>query len=197
MNAKEGGNLITTVAFGVPSSVTMAILLGAFLIQGLVPGPSMLTTNLALTFSFVWLIVISNIITVALCFLFLNQLVKITYVRSALLMPGLLLLVYLGSYADHNSLFDMGITLLFGIIGLVMVYLDWPLPPLILGLVLGTLIEKNLFVAYGRYEFSFLARPLVVAIFLVGIAVLVLPVLQEMFAKRLGFKEGVLVSEED
>jgi putative tricarboxylic transport membrane protein len=196
-NSKEGGNLIPTIAFGVPGSVSMAILLGAFLIQGLVPGPSMLTTNLALTFSFVWLIVISNIITVALCFLFLNQLVKITYIRSALLMPGLLLLVYLGSYADHNSLFDMGITLVFGTIGLLMVYLDWPRPPLILGLVLGTLIEKNLFVAYGRYEFGFLARPLVIAIFLVAVAVLVLPVLQEMFAKRLGFKEGVLVSEED
>jgi putative tricarboxylic transport membrane protein len=196
-NSKEGGNLIPTIAFGVPGSVSMAILLGAFLIQGLVPGPSMLTTNLALTFSFVWLIVISNIITVGLCFLFLNQLVKITYVRSALLMPGLLLLVYLGSYADKNSLFDMGLTLLFGIIGLVMVFLDWPRPPLILGLVLGTLIEKNLFVAYGRYEFGFLARPLVVAIFLIAVAVLVLPVLQEMFAKRLGIKEGVLVSEED
>jgi putative tricarboxylic transport membrane protein len=196
-NSKEGGNLIPTIAFGVPGSVSMAILLGAFLIQGLVPGPSMLTTNLALTFSFVWLIVISNIITVGLCFLFLNQLVKITYVRSALLMPGLLLLVYLGSYADKNSLFDMGMTLLFGTIGLVMVFLDWPRPPLILGLVLGTLIEKNLFVAYGRYEFGFLARPLVVAIFLVAVAVLVLPVLQEMFAKRLGIKEGVLVSEED
>jgi TctA family transporter len=157
----------------------------------------MLTTHLDLTFSFVWLIVVSNIITVALCFLFLNQLVKITRVRSALLIPGLILLVYLGSYADHNSFFDMGITLVFGAIGLIMLYLDWPRPPLILGLVLGTLIEKNLFVAYGRYEFSFFGRPLVIAIFLVALAVLLLPVLQEMFAKRLGFKEGVLVSEED
>jgi TctA family transporter len=157
----------------------------------------MLTTHLDLTFSFVWIIVVSNIITVGLCFIFLNQLVKITRVRSALLIPGLMLLVYLGSYADHNSIFDMGITLVFGAIGLTMLYLDWPRPPLILGLVLGGLIEKNLFIAHSRYEFGFLARPLVLVIFAIAVAVFLLPVMQEMFAKRLGFKEGVLVSEED
>ena len=85
-NSSTGGSLITTVAFGVPASVLMAILIGAFLIQGLVPGPDMLISeakggHLALTFSFVWIIVISNIITVGICLLFLNQLVKITYIR--------------------------------------------------------------------------------------------------------------------
>src|SRR5437764_10082547 len=80
-NSTLGGSLVTTIAFGVPASVTMAILMGAFLIQGLVPGPAMLTPapkgHLAVTFAMVWTIVISNIITVAICFLFLKQLVKI------------------------------------------------------------------------------------------------------------------------
>src|SRR5918995_3466015 len=75
-NSKEGGSLIPTLAFGVPGSVSMAILLGAFIIQGIVPGPDLLNPakHLTLTFSFVWIIVITNIITVAICFLFLNQL---------------------------------------------------------------------------------------------------------------------------
>src|SRR5579885_385997 len=94
-NSKEGGNLITTVAFGIPSTVVMAILLGAFLIQGLVPGPDMLTKNLHITFSLVWIIVVTNIITVGVCFLFLNQLVKITYVRAHLLVPFLILLIFI------------------------------------------------------------------------------------------------------
>ena len=75
-NSGLGGSLVPTIAFGVPGTVVMALLLGAFLIKGLVPGPSMLTKHLDLTFAFVWFIVISNIITVALCFLFLEQLAR-------------------------------------------------------------------------------------------------------------------------
>ena len=85
-NSTLGGSLITTIAFGVPASVIMAILLGAFIIQGIVPGPDMLIPppkgKLDLTFSFVWVIIISNIITVAVCFLFLKPLAKVTQVRG-------------------------------------------------------------------------------------------------------------------
>ncbi|MBI4322626.1 MAG: tripartite tricarboxylate transporter permease [Chloroflexi bacterium] len=193
-NSKEGGAIIPTIAFGVPGSVSMAILLGAFLIQGLVPGPSMLTTHLSLTFSFVWLIVLSNVITVGVCFLVLKHLVKITYVRGALVIPAILLMVFLGSYADSNSLAAVVVTLLFGFIGLLMVYLDWPRPPLILGLVLGTLIEKNLFISYTRYEFSFLLRPMVVAIFLVGLAIILAPTIRRVVLQRSGSKEGGIVA---
>jgi len=196
-NSSLGGALIPTIAFGVPGSPTMAILLGAFLIQGLVPGPDMLTKHLDLTFAFVWLIVISNLITVALCFLFLNQLAKITCVRGALLIPGILLLVLLGGYAESNSILDMGITLLFGFIGLLMVYLDWPRPPLILGLVLGKLVERNFFISYQLHGSGFLFRPMVIVILLIGVAALFLPVLQAFLSKRLGLKEEVFVSKED
>jgi len=182
---------------GSVGSLVLAILLGAFLIQGLVPGPDMLTKHLHLTFSFVWLIVISNVITVALCFLFINQLVKITYVRGALLVPGILLLVILGGYAESHSTFDMGITLLFGFIGLLMVYLDWPRPPLILGLVLGPLIERYFFISYGLHKMGFLLRPIVIVTLLIGLAVLFLPMIQEKLLKRLGIKENVIVPEED
>jgi TctA family transporter len=83
-NSKEGGSLIPTLAFGVPGSVSMAILLGAFIIQGIVPGPDLLNPakHLTLTMSFVWIIVVTNILTVAICFLFLNQLAKVTFVKG-------------------------------------------------------------------------------------------------------------------
>jgi putative tricarboxylic transport membrane protein len=170
-NSGLGGSLVPTIAFGVPGSVVMALLLGAFLIKGLVPGPSMLTKHLDLTFAFVWFIVIANVITVALCFLFLEQLARITYVRGALLVPGILLLVFLGAYVESKSEFDMGVALLFGLIGLVMVYVDWPRPPLILGLVLGGLIERNFFISYGIHALGFLFQPVVVIIFLTALGV--------------------------
>src|SRR3970040_426630 len=82
-NSTLGGALVPTIAFGVPGSVTMAILLGAFIIPGLVAGSPLLLPasaggHLTLTFSFVWIVVVSNIITVSVCFLFLNHLAKIT-----------------------------------------------------------------------------------------------------------------------
>lgn len=185
-NSRLGGALVPTIAFGLPASTSMAILLGAFQIKGLVPGPDMLTTKLDITFSLVWLIVVSNVITVALCYLFLNQLVKITYVRGALLIPTLLLLVFFGAYADSNALFDIGMALAFGILGLIMVHLGWQRPPLILGLVLGPLIEKNLSISYGRYQFGFLSRPIVLFILISTLIVIFSPLIQKIIDKRRG-----------
>src|SRR2546430_4257911 len=162
-NSTLGGSLVTTVAFGVPASVTMAILMGAFLIQGLVPGPSMLTPepkgHLAVTFSMVWTIVVSNVITVAICFLFLRQLVKITQIRGALLIPFILLLIAVGAFAEKNVFEDVVIVLLFGALGWVMARLGWPRPALLLGLVLGPLAENKLFLSTGNYGLAWLVRP--------------------------------------
>ena len=80
-NSKEGGDLVPTIAFGVPGSGAMAILLGGFMIMGLVPGPDMLSKHLAVTYSMVWTLVIANIITVVLSLAVLNQLAKVTYIQ--------------------------------------------------------------------------------------------------------------------
>src|SRR5688500_18385617 len=102
-NSGLGGGLIPTIAFGGPGGLTMAILLGAFLIQGITPGAKMLTENLQLTMSFVWVIVISNIITVSICFLFLEQIARITFARVGLLIPPIIMLIYVGAFAEKNA----------------------------------------------------------------------------------------------
>ncbi len=168
-NSNLGGALVPTIAFGVPGSVTMAILLGAFIIQGLVPGPPMLLPasqggHLDLTFSFVWIVVVSNVITVSVCFVFLKQLARITEVRGSLVIPFLLVLIYLGGFAQNNAFEDLIVVLAFGLLGWVMVQLDWPRPPLLLGLVLGSLAEKNLFLATDNYGWAWLGFPGVLVI---------------------------------
>jgi TctA family transporter len=197
MNAKEGGNLVTTVAFGVPGSVTMAILLGAFLIQGVVPGPKMLSDNLPLTMSFVWVLIVSHVISVGLSFLSLKWMVRITEVRSALLIPGIILLVLFGGFSDAYSVFDVFVTLAAGLLGMLMVWLDWPRPPLVLGLVLGKIAESNLFISFARYDWSFLSRPLLVGIILVGVLIAFAPLLRERLARRSGVEADLLVAEAD
>ncbi len=187
-NSTLGGSLIPTIAFGVPGSVSAAILLGAFIIQGIVPGPDMLLPppkgKLDLTFSFVWIIVISNLITVAACFLFLNSLAKITSVRSTLLMPFILLLVYLGAFAEKNAFQDVGIVLGFGFLGWVMVKLDWQRPPLILGLVLGPLMENRLFLSTDNYGWAWLGRTGVLILAVIILFGIFYPVIKKKWQSR-------------
>jgi TctA family transporter len=186
-NSTLGGSLITTIAFGVPASVVMAILLGAFIIQGIVPGPDMLIPppkgKLDLTFSFVWVIILSNAITVAICFLFLKPLAKVTQVRGAIIIPLILVLIYLGAFAEKNAFQDMIIVLFFGALGWVMEKLEWPRPPVLLGLVLGPLAENRLFLSSDNYGLAWTMRPGVLIIFSVILLGVFYPVWQKRRAR--------------
>jgi len=176
-NAKEGAGLIPTLGFGIPGSASMAILLGAFLITGITPGPEMLTTHLDLTFSMVWAIVVSNVITVAGCFLFIRQLAKVTFVRGSILVPPLVILVSLGAYTARNTLFDLVLMILFGVFGWAATRGRWPLAPLLLGLVLGRSAERNFFISYSFFGWHWLYRPAVIVLAVVIISALFWPMI--------------------
>ena len=177
-NSREGGNLIPTVAFGIPGSISMAILLSVFLIKGLVPGPDMLTRNLDVTYAMVWIIVLSNVIAVTVSFTFLNQLVRLTYVQAGLLVPFLMVLIALGAYTAHNSLADILLMLGVTVVGVAAIRWDWPRAPFLLALVLGSIAERYLFLSYSLYEWSWLTRPLVIAFALVTVAGVVWPLVR-------------------
>ena len=177
-NSKEGGALIPTIAFGVPGSTAMAILLGGFFLLGLVPGPDMLSKHLAVTFSMVWTIVIANVVTVIACFALLNKLAQLTTVRSSLLIPVILVLVFIGSYTSNNHYGDLVVTLVFGAVGYLMVLSGWPRAPLVLGLVIGKIAENNLYISIARYEAAWLTRPVVLVLIAITVAVIVYPLFQ-------------------
>jgi TctA family transporter len=178
-NSKEGGDLVPTIAFGVPGSGAMAILLGAFMIMGLVPGPDMLSKHLAVTYSMVWTLVIANIITVVLSLAILNQLARVTYIRGGLIIPFVLLLVFVGSYTANGQLADLIVTFAFGVLGYFMVVLGWPRPPLVLGFVLGKLVETYLFISVSRYGFTWLSHPIVLVLTALMALVIVYPFVRE------------------
>ena len=181
-NSKEGGSLIPTVAFGVPGGLHSALLLGAFTILGLTPGLAMLRPdqNLSLTYSLVWTIILANLITVPLCFLFLKQLVYLTEVRGSILIPILLMLIYVGGFVT-NTFGDMVMVLLFGALGWLMVTFGWIRPPLLIGLVLGDLVEKNLFIAVDAYGgFGWLMRPVVIVLLAIVLAGIMVPIYQHI-----------------
>ena len=163
--------MITTIAFGVPASVIMAILLGAFIIQGIVPGPDMLIPGtqgpLKPHFFFVWVIILSNIITVAICFLFLEPLARITQVRGAIIIPIILVLIYLGAFAEKNAFEDMIIVLLFGGLGWIMEKLSGRARQCCWVSSSDRWLRNRLFLSTDNYGASWLGRPGVLIIFAV------------------------------
>lgn len=182
-NSTRGGDLIPTVAFGIPGSASMALLLGALLIVGLQPGPEMLKTKLDVTFAMVWILILSNIIVAAVCFLILNYLAALTFIRGSLLIPFLLLLVFIGSFTSNNNLYDLVVTIIFGILGYFMVLHGWPRPPLILGLILGKIGENYLWISTAAYGVKWLLFPSVIILILLTIFVIAYPTIKERRGK--------------
>ena len=183
-NAKEGGALVPTVAFGVPGSATMAILLGAFLIHGLVPGPDMLHKNLDITYAMVWSVALANVLGAGLCYAFSPQFARLATLRYTLILPAVLSIVYIGAFEASRSWGDLFALLLFGVVGWLMKQFKWPRPPLVLGLVLGDSIERYMFISIERYSFSWLWRPVVAVLLTMAIIGLVRPLLADV--KRQG-----------
>ncbi|MEE8334048.1 MAG: tripartite tricarboxylate transporter permease, partial [Alphaproteobacteria bacterium] len=158
-NAMKGASLIPTIAFGIPGSATMAILLGAFLIQGITPGPSMLTDKLHITFAMMWTVVIANIIGAGLLMLWSKQLAKVTFIRSELIIPAIVVFVFMGSWMSGSVMGDWYLFLILGLLGLVMRYAGWPRAPLVLGFVLGSIMETALDITLQKYTWDWLLRP--------------------------------------
>src|SRR5690348_8876177 len=190
-NSREGGALVPTVAFGVPSSAGMAILLGAFLIHGLVPGPDMLTKHLDITYSMVWSIAIANILGSGLCFLFSGQLAKLATLRYTLIMPCVLSLIYIGAFEASRNWGDLYALMFFGMLGWAMKHFRWPRPPLVLGFILGGILERYMFISIERYGISWLIPQswdfhtwhwIVLVMFAMAIMSLMGPLLQDVRA---------------
>jgi len=179
-NAKEGGALVPTVAFGVPGSATIAILLGAFLIHGLVPGPDMLHKNLDITYAMVWSVALANILGAGLCYAFSPQFARLATLRYTLILPAVLSVVYIGAFEASRNWGDLFALLLFGVLGWVMKQFKWPRPPLVLGLVLGDSIERYMFISIERYGFTWLWRPVVAVLLIMAIVGLVRPLLADI-----------------
>jgi len=169
-NAKEGGALIPTIAFGVPGSASMALLLGAMTIQGLAPGSAMLTKHLDVTYTMIWSLALANIMGTAICLAFTPTLAKVALVRIHLLAPLVIAVVFLASFQASVHYGDIWSLLFFSLVGWFMKRFGWPRPPIILGLVLSKLVENYLYISVSRYGAAFLLRPIVIIIALLTVA---------------------------
>jgi len=178
-DAKDGGALVPTIAFGIPGSETMAILLGAFLIQGMQPGPQMLTEELPFLFSLVWMIVLGGILGAIIGLCVARKLTRLTMVRFSLMTPFILALALLGSYSSNGSMYDVLLTVILGFFGYGMKKYGYPRGPVVIGLVLGHIVEKNFHLSLQLYGWDFLTRPLTIGLLLLLATVAALPFLRK------------------
>ena len=143
-NAVTGGALIPMMTLGIPGDPVTAILIGALLIHGLAPGPLLFMENgdfaYGIIFSFFW----ANIFNILIALIGLRFLVKVLVIPKAILMPTIAILCVIGSYALRNNFFDVYVMFGFGLLGLAMRWLDMPIVPLLLAMVLGRQLEEHL-----------------------------------------------------
>lgn len=169
-NAKDGGGMIPTLLFGIPTSGSAAVLLGGLVLMGIQAGPNMVTTNLSVTLSIVWTLAIANIVGTAIAFMSARKISLITTINPNKFVPYLLVLICLGTYQSTQHWGDLVILLVFGAIGWIMRELDWPRIPFIIGFFLSAGSERYLYISMSRFGFEWLQRP---GVIIIGILILI------------------------
>ncbi len=171
-NAMKGGALLPTIAFAIPGSAAMAILLGAFQMQGIEPGPRMLTERLDVTFSLVWTLAIANILGAAMLLAWGKYVARITFVSGHYIVPVVILFMFMGAWIGSSNIGDWISLMAFGILGWLMKMGGWPRPPLVLGYILGKIMENALQIGVQTNGWNFLTRP--VTLIILALALLAL-----------------------
>ena len=185
MAANEGGALLPTLAFGIPGGESMALLLVAFIGLGVVPGPEMLTKNLSLVFSMVWIIVIANVVTSLIGLCISPTLARLPTLHVNLMVPMVLSVCLVGAFATRGRIEDVVISVVFGVLGYIMDKYRYSRANFVIGMVLATMIERNLHISLSLYGKSFIfTRPVTLVMFIFIIVTTVWPFIRNWRRRR-------------
>lgn len=187
-NSYSGGALIPLFTLGIPSSPTIAVLLGAFIMHGLTPGPQLFEKEPEFVWTVIASMLVGNAILLILNLPLANVWAKITLIPYRLLYPIIVIIIIVGTYSLNNSLFDVGAMLVFGILGYIFKKAEIPLAPIILAFVLGELLEKNLIQSLTIFEgslLSFFTRPISGTILVISIIAIIISLISSLKNKRL------------
>jgi putative tricarboxylic transport membrane protein len=155
-NASTGGALVPLMTLGIPGDNTTAILLAGFMVHGITPGPLLFENNGVLVYGIFTALVLANIFMIFAEFGGMRLFVKVLAVPKYILLPIVITLCVIGSYGLNNRMFDVWTMLFFGILGFIMKRFEIPSTPLLLGFILGPIIETELRRGLMRSQGSFL-----------------------------------------
>lgn len=186
-NAGAQTSFIPVLTLGLPTNPVMALMVGAMMIHGIAPGPQVMTERPELFWGMVASMWVGNLFLVLLNLPLIGIWVKLLSVPYRLLYPAILLFCCIGVYSLNNSAIDVGLALLFGLLGYLFIKLDCEPAPLLIALVLGPMMEENLrrAMTLSRGDPTvFVSRPLSLALLVVAAALLVMVVLPAVRRKR-------------
>lgn len=186
-NAASVGAMIPLLTMGIPGSGTTAVMLGALVMLGIRPGPLLFENSPDLVWSFINSMFIGNLILVVINIAMVGLLVKILNIPSQVLYPIILILSFMGAYTLGYSTIDFYILIAFGVIGLFLKILDFPIAPLILALIVGTSMEQNLrkslVLSDGSFNIFF-SSSICIGLIILTILSLCYPLIVKVISKR-------------
>ena len=186
-NASAAGVLMPLLTLGIPTSATAAIMLSAFESYGIRPGPTLFTEQGSLVWTLIASLYIGNVILLVLNLPLVGLWVKLLKIPAPWLYAGIIIISVAGVYGASNSIFDVGLLFVFGLIGYAFRRFDFPVAPLIIGLILGPMAENSmrqaLVISMGDFT-TFLTRPISGTILAIAAALLTLPYLKRRLGRR-------------
>jgi len=186
-NAAAGGAFIPLMTLGIPPNVIMALLLGAFVIHGLQPGPLMMSQNPKVFWGIVASMYVGNIMLLVLNMPLIGMWVQVLKAPYRILFPLILMFCIVGVFASGNAVFDVFVMIGTGLLGYLMRKFGYEAAPLVLAFVLGPMLENNLrkslILSQGSFD-VFVTRPISVACLAVAVFLLIAPLLPALRKKR-------------
>jgi putative tricarboxylic transport membrane protein len=187
-NSALAGAWIPALVFGIPGDSITAIVIGVLYMKNMNPGPSLFTTNPQNIYAVFLLFIVANIIMVPMGILCIKAAKRILQVPRNILMPIILLFCIVGTFAINNTLFDVGIMLVAGLIAYLLEENHFPIAPAILGVVLGGMLEENFITSMIKADgnmLAFFSRPIAATLAVVTILVWLMPVVMKLLKKKI------------
>jgi len=177
-NAAASTSFIPLFTLGIPPNVVLAVLFGAFLVHGVTPGPMMITEHPEIFWGVLASMYLGNVILLIFNLPLIPLWVQLLRIPDKILYPLIILFCLVGAFSINNSVFDIGVMVLFGVIGYLLKKFDYEAAPLILGFVLGPMFEVNLrrSLLMSQGDFSiFVERPIALTALIICVVMIALP----------------------
>jgi putative tricarboxylic transport membrane protein len=185
--ASVGGALIPLLALGIPGSGATAVILGAFLLQGIQPGPQILLTSADMVYTIFASVFIGIVLMCIIGFFAIRPLVKILDLPEAIISAFVMIMCFVGALSIRSNVTDLWLMIGFGFLGYLFERFRFPIAPLVLGVILGPIAEESFMssmISYGNDWTVFFTRPISAVIMVVTLATLLLPLLSKWRGKR-------------